>query len=160
MKRCPKKAWPLWGHKHRSRLQAQGTEHKNLSPCDQDVYANGTTIFVTDTIRSFRLEPWVRKIAAKSGQQVDWNWAGGRACVYALGDIQKAREALASLLGEHDKMYSLALSGSFRAEFIRERLSCMHQYAGFPPIPGTTAEQVEKLAVVGSDERTKYTVEV
>lgn len=161
MKRFPKRAFPLWGHKHRAHTRPQVVEHAVPPPCDQDVYTKGTTIFVTDTIRSFNIEPWVQKIAAKSGQRVDWHWSGGRAIVLALGDIEKAREALGSLLDEHDKMYSKAVFGcGLDKDWIRERLSCMHQYAGFPPIPGATSEQVEQLAVAGSNERAKYMVAV
>jgi hypothetical protein len=156
VKRFPKKAHPLWGHKHHPRPQV--AVRLVPPPCDQAVYEDGTPIFETDTIRSFKIEPWVQKIAARSGQKVDWHWAGGRAIVLALGDVGKAREALASLLEDHDRMYAKALLGSgLPEEWIRERLSSMRQYAGFPPIQGTE-RQAKGLAETGADERAKYTV--
>ena len=45
---------------------------------------DGVRIFVTHTIRSFNLEPWVQRVAALSGQPVDWHYVGGRAVVLAL----------------------------------------------------------------------------
>lgn len=48
--------------------------------CDDDVYRNGTLVLMTHTIGSAEIEAWVKKVAAASGQAVDWHWAGGPVC--------------------------------------------------------------------------------
>ncbi len=73
----------------------------DLPPCDPDVFANGVPIFVTHTIRSVQIEPWVRKMREQSGCRIDWHMAGGRAIVLALGDVEKARAALAVAMPGH-----------------------------------------------------------
>ena len=73
--------------------------------CNEDVYAKGSLVFMTHTIRSWHIENWVRKVAERSGQPVDWHFVAGRACVKALGDLDKVREALAHFKPEHDKLY-------------------------------------------------------
>lgn len=78
---------------------------KEPPPCDTEVYNKGETIFVTHTIGSEEIEKWVKKIAKKSGQKVDWFFMGGRAVVKCVGNFDKARKALAELKPEHDQLY-------------------------------------------------------
>lgn len=73
--------------------------------CDYDVYEKGRQVFLTQTIRASNIETWVQKIAADSGQQVDWHYAGGRAIILALGDIEKVRESILQNRQMHDDFY-------------------------------------------------------
>lgn len=84
------------------------SEETTIPVCDPDVFRNGATLFVTHTIRSADLEPWVRSVAARSGQRVDWHFIGGLAAVKVLGDFDRAREALAELKPAHDALFLAA----------------------------------------------------
>jgi hypothetical protein len=77
-------------------------------PCDPKVFKHGTCVFVTTTIPSNAMEEWVRKVAELSGERVDWHFAAGRACVLALGDLEKVRVAILLLRDEHDRLYCKA----------------------------------------------------
>ena len=77
--------------------------------CDSEVFKNGESVFVTDTIPSNAMEGWVRKVAELSGQRVDWHFFGGRANVLALGDIVKVKAVIQQLMPEHDRLYQAAL---------------------------------------------------
>jgi len=80
------------------------TDGPTPPPCNKDVYANGTMVMMTAGIPSNAMEEWVKKVAEKSGQPVDWHFAGGRACVLALGDLNAVRQAIAELIPEHNAM--------------------------------------------------------
>lgn len=82
-----------------------------LPPCNQDVYKNGTQVFLTHTIRSAQLEEWVQTMVKESGQPVDWHWYGGRAVILALGDLDKVRAALKNNRHMHDNFYIEACKG-------------------------------------------------
>ncbi len=120
-------------------------------PCDRDVYTDGTPVFRTDTIRSFNLEPWVQKVAALSGQRVDWHFAGGRAIVLALGDLAKVRAALIELLPEHDALWRAAVGDMMSEEQVTRYLASMREYAGLGDAPA-------EIAATGIGEREKFTV--
>ena len=85
------------------------TDCADSTPCDKDLLENGELVFITHTIPSNAMEGWVKKVAALSGQRVDWHFVGGRACVRAIGDINKVEAALAQLMPEHDELYQKAL---------------------------------------------------
>lgn len=85
------------------------TDGPDPPPCDKKVFQNGELVFVTHTIPSNAMEGWVKKVAKRSGQRVDWHFAGGRACVLALGDIAKVHQAIVDLLPEHDRLYRTAV---------------------------------------------------
>jgi hypothetical protein len=85
------------------------TDGPDPTPCNQDIFDNGEVVFVTSTIPSNAMEGWVKKVAEYSGQPVDWHFAGGRAVVLALGDIEKVHEAIAGLKPEHDKLFRAAV---------------------------------------------------
>ena len=55
-------------------------------------------------ILSNAMEGWVKKVAGKSGQPVDWHFCGGRERVLALGDIAKVNQAIQELMPEHDAL--------------------------------------------------------
>jgi hypothetical protein len=82
------------------------TDGPTPPPCNKKVYNNGTPVFVTHTIPSNAMEKWVKKVAERSGQPVDWHFFGGRAVVKALGDLDKVIEAIEFLLPEHDELYT------------------------------------------------------
>lgn len=84
------------------------TDGPTPPPCDPRIFAEGTTVFVGDTIGSCALEAWVQKVAKESGQPVDWHWAGGRAQVLALGDLDRVREAIERLRPKYDAMHEAA----------------------------------------------------
>jgi len=97
-------------------------------PCNPAIFRDGVRIFVTHTIRSFNLEPWVQRVAALSGQPVDWHYVGGRAVVLACGDVEKARAALVRLLPEHDALFRAASKMSERE--LAAVLSGLREYSG------------------------------
>ena len=121
-------------------------------PCNPNVYRDGVPIFVTHSIRSFKIEPWVRKIAALSGQPVDWHFAGGRAIVLACGDVEKARVALMQCLREHDAMFREACGDTMSAEQVTRYLVSMREYSGL----NGRAE----IGETGEEEREKYIARV
>lgn len=77
-------------------------------PCAGDVYNNGECVFITHSIQSASIERWVNKVAKRSGQLVDWHFAGGRAIVLALGDIDMVKASIRKLIGDHDRRYRRA----------------------------------------------------
>jgi len=86
------------------------TDGPDPTPCDRDIFENGTPVFMTHSIPSNAMERWVKLVAKKSGQRVDWSFTGGRAVVKALGDIAKVRAAIEALLPEHDEAYRKGVS--------------------------------------------------
>lgn len=79
------------------------------APCDAEVYSKGTVVFMTHSIPSAEMEDWVKKVAARSGQRVDWHFCGGRAVVQALGDLNAVEAALVELMQEHDRLQAAAV---------------------------------------------------
>lgn len=75
-----------------------------LKPCDKEVFTNGHLVMITHTIPSRLIEKWVKKVAKTSGQRVDWHYAGGRACIMAIGDLQTVYDVIDSLMPEHDAL--------------------------------------------------------
>lgn len=80
------------------------TDGPDPVPCDPEVFANGDVVLVTDSISSNRMEGWVKKVADRSGQRVDWHFVGGRAVVKAIGDIEAVKAAINGLMTEHDQL--------------------------------------------------------
>ena len=80
------------------------------APCQDDIYKNGTCLFVTHSISSDSIEAWVKQVAKKSGQPVDWHFAGGRARILALGDLDKVKQAICDLIDNHDYRFKQALA--------------------------------------------------
>ncbi len=76
-----------------------------MDKCDQEVYDKGTVVFITNTIRTPRMEEWVQKIAADSGQRVDWHQYAGRPVMKALGDLDRVRKAIIKNREMHDDYY-------------------------------------------------------
>ena len=65
-----------------------------LPKCTTDVYNNGKTVIVIGDGAAEDIEEWVKKVAEKSGQKVDWHYVGGRAVVKALGDLKAVDDAI------------------------------------------------------------------
>lgn len=76
--------------------------------CDQAVYQHGRLVFTTTLIPSEEMEAWVRKVAEKSGQAVDWHIAGGSRHVKSLGGYSRVRAAMLALRPEHDRLWMAA----------------------------------------------------
>ena len=81
------------------------TDGPTPAPCERDIFENGTCVLVTAEVSSNRMERWVKKVAERSGQRVDWHFAGGWARVLTLGDPGAVREACLSLREELDALY-------------------------------------------------------
>lgn len=66
-------------------------------PCDLEVFKKGEPLLAADTgeddCGADMFEQWVQRVAAQSGQKVDWHYSGGVASVLCLGDRAKAAEA-------------------------------------------------------------------
>lgn len=96
-----------------------------LDRCQTDIYENGTQVFLTHTIAAKDLDPWVQKIAEDSGQPVDWHYAGGRAIILALGDLEKVKTSLKKLRPEHDELYRKA-----SAVYLGDKYDCSRTLDG------------------------------
>lgn len=101
--------------------------------CDFDVYTNGTTVFLTHTIRAKEIEIWVQKIALDSGQKVDWHYVGGRAFVLSLGNLNKVKATILANRKMHDDFYKKAVSKLriFNEQEISRTIDGIWRYNGF-----------------------------
>jgi len=56
-------------------------------PCNREIFTKGESLLAADTsnCRCWGFEEWVQKVAAQSGQQVDWHYSGGVAHVLFVG---------------------------------------------------------------------------
>lgn len=86
--------------------------------CDQEVFEKGEPIALLDA-RTKHAEPWVQKVAAHSGQRVDWHYSGGVAQVLCLGDrakvIASIRALEPELRGTLMRIFDEPAPGLFRA---------------------------------------------
>jgi len=89
----------------------------SLKDCNSKVYKKGVHIFTTHSISAEKIDEWVKKIAQKSGQKVDWHYFGGRAIIKALGNIDKVRATIKELLPEHDQLMAESV-GPERAKLL------------------------------------------
>lgn len=90
------------------------TDGPDPPPCEREIYERGTVILVTAEVSSNRMEGWVKKVAERSGQSVDWHFLGGQAVVKAIGDIKAVKEARNALRTELDALYRESLRESNR----------------------------------------------
>jgi len=62
----------------------------SIQPCDPDVFREGKPLLAADTsdpnCRADGFEAWVKDLATRSGQRIDWHYSGGVAQVLYLGD--------------------------------------------------------------------------
>ncbi len=90
-----------------------------MEPCNSDIFKNGHGICEI-TGWAHDIEPWVKLVAAESGQQVDWHYSGGIANVLYLGGHAKVLEAVKKLrrklvatkAGEKDPPFILRIHGA------------------------------------------------
>lgn len=68
--------------------------------CDPEIYNWGEHIFTVTGTTTHNIEAWVKRVAERSGQRVDWNNYNNCAHVKVLGDRAKARQAIEELLSE------------------------------------------------------------
>jgi hypothetical protein len=100
-----------------------------MDKCNQEIYDKGTVVFVSNTIRSVRMEEWVQAIAKESGQPVDWHMYAGRLVMLALGDLHKVRKSIINLRKMHDEGYTAAvLELNFDSAFVEDRLKGIWDY--------------------------------
>ncbi len=92
------------------------TDGPTPPPCDPEISKNGTIVLLTNSVPSNATERWVKKVAALSGQRVDWGFVGGCIVVSALGDLGKVMEAMRELKMEWAYLYRDNLSKSFAPE--------------------------------------------
>jgi hypothetical protein len=85
------------------------TDGPTPPPADTNIYENGECVMVTSTIGSNAIEKWVKRVAKRSGQPVDWHWFGGRALILALGDISRVKSTIVAMMPEHDRLYTDAV---------------------------------------------------
>lgn len=67
--------------------------------CDREVFEKGQGICIFHASTAVT-EPWVQKVAAESGQRVDWHYSGGWVNMLYLGDYERVRAAVEKLKPE------------------------------------------------------------
>jgi hypothetical protein len=67
-----------------------------LPGCNPEIFLKGEVICMFHAAAK-AVEPWVKQVAAESGQRVDWHYMCGYACVRYLGDGGKVLEAVMKL---------------------------------------------------------------
>jgi len=72
---------------------------------EQEIFEKGQAVFISHSINTTQFEEWVKKVAALSGQRVDWHFMGGRAVVRCLGDAEKVKQAILDLFDEHEQLF-------------------------------------------------------
>lgn len=70
------------------------TDGPTPPPCDQEIYSSGEVMCVIRDVTSNKMEQWVKRIAAESGQRVDWHYVAGAAVMKALGDTKAVCAAM------------------------------------------------------------------
>lgn len=76
------------------------TDGPDPEPCNPDVFKSGDYVGWLHGPGSNAIERWVKALAEKTGQRIDWHFVGGRARVLALGDVNAAREAFEAAIPE------------------------------------------------------------
>lgn len=70
-----------------------------MGDCDREIFDKGVSLLAIDGWAK-DIEPWVKKVAVRSGQRVDWHYSGGIAHVLVLGDFNRAMAAVNELESE------------------------------------------------------------
>lgn len=67
----------------------------NIERCDPDIFEHGKSVFMwAGSVTTELMEDWVRSIAQKSKQPVDWHRAGGAAVVLTTGRVGKVERVI------------------------------------------------------------------
>jgi hypothetical protein len=74
-------------------------------PTSAEMMKHGKHVCTVVGPRSFTIEAWVQKVAAASGQPVDWRQFGGYALILHLGDEAKVIATIEVMLPELVDMY-------------------------------------------------------
>ena len=86
-------------------------------PCQDDIFKNGHTVFVIHhQLKSEYIEVWVKEVAKRSGEKVDWHYSGGHANILGMGDFEKIRNTIKEMLPELNKLinaYNILKYGHF-----------------------------------------------
>ncbi len=64
----------------------------DMGECDAEVYRNGELIGIVAGIGADYIESLIVCVRNNSGQRVDWHYAGGRAIVKAIGNIDAVKK--------------------------------------------------------------------
>lgn len=88
----------------------------NPQRCHPDIFKNGHMVFLTHTLGTDGMNEWIKALRETSGQPIDWHFAGGRARVLALGDIDEVRKAIVRHRDLHDEKYLENLHPTHRVD--------------------------------------------
>jgi len=66
--------------------------------CKVDVYRFGKQVTVFGDKTKAEVEWICQETARRTGKEVDWHYAGGRAVVLTLGDPEEAREVMKAVI--------------------------------------------------------------
>jgi hypothetical protein len=126
-------------------------------PCDQDVFKNGHGICCVDA-RMHQMEAWVKKVAERSGQRVDWHYSGGIANVLYLGSYSEVMKAIMALEPELDgqimRLYTEGAHGLYRAgDPVPEGTLAIDNSTGFStPIIADVSDLIATISDAVSDD--------
>lgn len=77
----------------------------NGSPAVRAAFAEGKIVFgFPNQLTKDQTGGWVRQVASKSGQPVEWCVISGKACIVTLGDVSAVHAAIKELRPELDEM--------------------------------------------------------
>lgn len=63
-------------------------------PCNEEVFRDGISLMLCVTESAMSFDEWIKDIATRSGQRVDWHYVAGRAHVLYIGDRNAITEAI------------------------------------------------------------------
>ena len=79
----------------------KGANMSTLPSCDSKIHKHGKLAFIMHSVSPEFIEQFVKKVAAISGQPVDWHYFGGRACVKTTGNVDKVKATILDLEWEY-----------------------------------------------------------
>jgi hypothetical protein len=81
-------------------MHEMATDGPDPKPCDPVIYSKGNLAAIVAGVPSNAMERWVRRVAIKARQPVDWHFVGGRAFVKTLGTVGVVHTAIDDLRHE------------------------------------------------------------
>lgn len=87
---------------------AMATDGPDPAPCDKELHEKGAVVFIGHSIPPNAFEGWVKELARRSGQRVDWHYVGGRNVVRALGDLARVKDAISATMPEYERLQEQA----------------------------------------------------
>lgn len=82
-----------------------------LQDCSEEMFENGKIVFVIHQADKYQVDRWVREVARRSGEQVDWIFAGDRIHVLGLGDLNKISRQIKEMLPDLNRDINSYMSG-------------------------------------------------